>query len=418
MFARVAASACLLLALAVQTATAQETDRIAAVVNDDIISIRELSNRALMALVFSGIPDSMENRRRVAPQVLRKLIDEKLQMQEATRVKITLTPAEVDNGIAILEQQNHLPRGGLLGGLARAGVDPELARDQIRADLTWMRVTARVLQSQVRVGEEEINDRLEILRERHGQPEYLLAEIVLPIDTPAQEDDARQTGERLLEQLHSGAPFAALARQFSRAPSAANNGTMGWLAQAALDEDVAGPVSQLSKGQVSPLLRTASGYAILKLLDQRLAGQVANPEDAQVTVSRIVLPVPKDGPPKQQLMGRAAQLTAPAKSCADLEAIGRKVGASAESLGTKRVGELEGAIRNLVASLPANRVSPPVDTEDGIMVLMVCNRVESLTFAEPTRDQIRRRLEDERMDMLSRRYLRNLRRAAFVDIRG
>lgn len=418
MLARVAAGACLLFALTSAPALAQEVDRIAAVVNDDIISMRELVSRAHMALVSSGIPDSVDARRRVAPQVLRKLIDEKLQMQEAARVKVSLTPAEVDNGLAIIEQQNHLPRGALLAGLARAGVDPELVRDQIRADLTWMRVTSRVLQSQVRVGEEEINDRLEILRERHGQPEYLLAEIVLPVDNPAQDDDARQTGERLLEQLKAGAAFPALARQFSRSPTAANGGTMGWLAQAALDEEVAGPVAQLSKGQVSPLLHTASGYTILKLLDSRLAGQVANPEDAQVTMSRIILPTPKDAPPKQQLMLRAQQMTASARSCAELEAIGRRVGVTAESLGTKRVGELDGVMRRLAAALPVNRVSEPLDMNEGIAVVMVCNRVESLTFSEPTRDQIRRRLEDERMDMLARRYLRNLRRQAFVDVRG
>ena len=196
MLARVAASTCLLFALASTPVRAQEIDRIAAVVNDDIISMRELNNRAHMALVSSGIADSMDARRRVAPQVLRKLIDERLQMQEATRVKISLTPSEVESGIAIIEQQNHLPHGALLAGLARAGVDPDLVRDQIRADLTWMRVTARVLQSQVRVGEEEINDRLESLNERRGQPEYLLSEILLPVDTPAQDDDARHGQSR------------------------------------------------------------------------------------------------------------------------------------------------------------------------------------------------------------------------------
>ncbi len=58
-----------------------------------------------------------------------------------------------------------------------------------------------------------------------------------------------------------------------------------------------------------------------------------------------------------------------------------------------------------------------MENAEGILVIMVCDRVESLTFSEPTREQVRRQIEDERMDMLTRRYLRNLRRQAFVDIR-
>lgn len=420
MLARLAACACLLISVAaVPAAVAQEVDRIAAVVNDDIISLRELEGRLQMALAYSGMPDSMEGRRRIAPQVLRKIIDERLQMQEANRLKISLSAAEVESGIAMLEQQNHLPKGGLLGGLSRAGIDPQLARDQIKADMTWMRLTGRVLQSQIKVGEEEVTDRLETLRERRGQPEYLLAEIVLPVENPAQEEEVRHTGERLLEQLRTGAPFQALARQFSRSPTAGNGGSMGWLAAAALDEDIAGPVAQLSKGQVSGLIRTGSGFAILQMTDQRIAGQVANPEDAQVTMSQIVLPVPKGAPPKQELLAKAAQMTSTARSCADLEAIGRRAGAATVgTMGTKRVGELTGLLRRIAAGLPVNRVSDPIDVADGIQIVMVCERVESLKVSEPTREQVRRVIEDERMDMLSRRYIRNLRRQAFVDIRG
>ncbi|MCR6630876.1 MAG: hypothetical protein NVV74_12980 [Magnetospirillum sp.] len=166
-------------------------------------------------------------------------------------------------------------------------------------------------------------------------------------------------------------------------------------------------------------MRTGSGFAILQMLDQRIAGQVANPEDAQVTLSQVILPVPKDAPPKQELLARAAQITTPAKSCADLEAIGRRAGSVGPlTLGTKRIGELTGVLRRIAASLPPNRASDPLDTPEGIQVVMVCERVESLKVSEPTREQVRRMIEDERMDMLSRRYIRNLRRQAFIDIRG
>lgn len=421
MLARFTACACLTFGLVLaQPASAQEVDRIAAVVNDEIITLQEMNGRVMLAMVFSGIPDSIDARRRVAPQVLRKIIDERLQMQEATRLKITLSPAEIEQGIGMIEQQNRMPKGALLGGLSRAGIDSQLARDQIRADLTWLRVSGRVLQPQVKIGEEEINDRLETIKERQGRPEFLAAEIILPVDAPSQEDDARKVGERLIEQLKTGAPFAALARQFSRSPTAGNGGTMGWMSEAALDEEIAGPLAQLSKGQTTPLIRTSSGFAIMMLMDSRIAGQVANPDDAQVTLSQMVLPVPaRDAPPKQALLAKAAQLTASARSCATLEEMGRSLGSpSVGSLGTKRIGELDAILRRAVISLPVNRPSEPIDSAAGIQVVMVCARQDSTQIALPSREQIRRSIEDERLDMLARRYIRNLRRSAFIDIRS
>ncbi len=396
---------------------AQEMDRIAAVINDDIVSIRELDGRVRMALAFSNLPDNQDSRRRVIPQVLRKMIDERLQMQESARLKISLGSGELENGIAMIEQQNRLPKGGLLGRLQAQGVDPQLVREQIRADMTWMRLTGRVLQSQIRVGDEEINDRMEIIKERQGKPEYLLAEIQLPVDNPNQDNDARQLGERLAEQLRQGAPFQALASQFSRAPSAANGGTMGWLALDALDDEYRDAVQNLTKGQITPLIRSGTGYAILAMIDQRIAGQTANPDDAQVVVGTMTLPVPAGAPPKQELMGRAANLVAQAKSCSDLEAIAKKAEGTFKKGQTQRLGELEQGLRSLLLTRPAGQASTPTDVPEGIQIAMLCSREESTTVSLPSREQVRRGLEDERMDMLSRRYIRDLRRSAFIDVR-
>lgn len=421
MSVRFASRAALLFALILAPfagAAAQELDRVAAVVNDEAISLREVDSRARVALLFSNIPDSPDARRRVLPQVIRKMIDERLQLQEATRLKISLTPADLENGIALLEQQNRMPKGALLGAVRQAGIDPSVVREQLRADLTWLRVTGRVLQSQIRIGDEEITDRLETIKERQGRPEYLTAEIFLPVDSADQEDDARKLGERLVEQLRAGTNFSALARQFSRSPTAANGGSMGWVTEGGIDDELHAIIAPLGKGQVSPLTRTSGGFHILAVIDQRIAGTTANPEDAEVTLSEIVLPVLPKAPPKQQLMAQAAQMTGPAKTCDELEALGRRVGATkVERTAPTRVGALPAELRRVAAAMPIGRAAPPQDTTEGIRVVMVCAREEATKVSLPSREQVRRIIEDERMSMLSRRYIRDLRRAAFVDVR-
>lgn len=418
MLARLALSVVMMgLFLSISSAQAQ-VDRIAAVVNDEIITIQDVENRLRMAMALSNLPDNAEARRRVVPQVLRKMIDERLQLKEAERLKIAMTPAEVEQGIAMIEQQSRQAKGSLIKSLQAAGVDPSAVRDQVRADLVWLRVVARMLKPTIRIGEEEVNDRLETIKARQGQPEYNAAEVFLPVETPDQDDEMRELAERLLQQLRSGVPFPTVARQFSRAPTAANGGLMGWVAAGMIDDDLLQALERMQPGQVSPIIRAADGFHVIALLNRRIAGATADPANATVTVSRIVLPVAPDGPPKPQLLSRAQEITRGAKSCQDLEAIGRKLAVpSVGRLPPTRVGELQDDLRQVVGMLPPGMVAPPVDTPEGIMVAMVCERQEATSVQLPTAEAVRRQIEDERVDMLARRYLRDLRRAAFVEVR-
>ena len=85
--------------------------------------------------------------------------------------------------------------------------------------------------------------------------------------------------------------------------------------------------------------------------------------------------------------------------------------------GPVRIGELEPELRQAVMPLAVNQTSNPLDVPEGIVVVMVCGREDALLAAPPSREQVRRQIEDERRDMLARRYLRDLRRAAFIDVR-
>ena len=393
----------------------QEVNRIAAVVNDEIISIRDLESRIKLAMVVSNLPDTIENRRRLLPQVMRKMIDERLQLQEARRIKLQVGSDDINRAIATIEKQNRMPPGGLLGQLGRAGVDPTAVREQIRADVAWLRVIGRLLQPTIRVGEEEITDRLDTLRQQVGRPEYLLAAIELTFDTPAQEQEARHLGERLLDQLKSGAPFQALARQFSQGTSASNGGLMGWVSEINLDEEWRGPVAALHKGEISPLVRTGSGYAILTLVNQRIAGLQGEPD--ALSLFRLVFPIPSGKPPsREQLAGKARDMTASLKDCDGMEDLAGELNSpKSDRVDNIRPQTLPPEIAQAIAGLPVGKPSAPIETADGLAVFMVCSGGGGAGL--PSRSQIRHQIEEERSELLARRHIRDLRRAAFVDFR-
>lgn len=399
-------------------AAAQDVDRIAAVVNDEIISIRDLDARLKLAITVSGLPDNIESRRRAVPQVLRKMVDERLQAQEASRLKINVAGEEILRGVSNIENQNRMQPGSLLSSLAKAGVDPDAIKDQIRADIVWVKLIMRSLQPSIRVGEDEITERLETIRQQFGQPEFMLAEIFLPVENPRQEEEAKRLGERLIEQLRAGAPFQALARQFSQSGSAANGGVLGWLSPALLDDELREVVQRMDKGQVSPLVRTASSYVILAMIDKRVAGETTT-SDPKISLAQVFFPIPQGAPPIQQLSAKATELTASLKSCREMEDLGRKL--NSERSGRRddlTLSVLPQNLRAIVTSLPLNKASAPVNVGDALLVAMVCSREENMVKGGlPTREAMRRTIEDDRLEMMARRYLRDLRRAAFIDFR-
>lgn len=409
----------LLLSAVAVPASAQEVDRIAAVVNEDVISIRDLDARLKLAITVSGLADNIENRRRAVPQVLRKMVDERLQMQEAGRLKISVSSEEIARSLSNVEVQNHMPPGSLLPSLVKQGVDPDAVKDQVRADIAWVKLIMRSLQPTIRVGEDEITERIEAVRQQVGRPEYMLAEIFLPVENPTQEEEARKLGERLVEQLRAGAPFAALARQFSQSGSAANGGMLGWGSEEMLDDEVRDAAVRLEKGQISPLVRSTSGYAILSLLDKRVKGAEVQ-TDGKVSLVQVFFPMPPaGGPPVGQLAAKAAEMTGSMRSCAEMEELGRKL--NSPQSGRKDnlpLSSLPPNLRNLVNNSQINKASQPINIGEALLVTMVCSREEGKTVsAIPTRDAMKRIIEDERLDILAKRYMRDLRRAAFVDFR-
>ena len=121
-------------------AHSQATLNIAAIVNDDVISVYDLSQRIQMVIAFSRLPNTAETQRRIAPDVLRRLIAEKLRLQEAKRLNITIPDEQINNAIADLERQNKIPAGQMGQMLASHGIDLDSLKQQVNAELAWIEV--------------------------------------------------------------------------------------------------------------------------------------------------------------------------------------------------------------------------------------------------------------------------------------
>ncbi|MBM3516868.1 MAG: peptidylprolyl isomerase [Alphaproteobacteria bacterium] len=399
-------------------ALAQEVLRIAAVVNDEVVSALDVEQRLRLIFATTNIPDSAESRQRLIPQILQSLIDERLQLQEATRLNIVVTADDLDRAHRTVESQNGLPAGSLSDFLASRGVDPAVADAQLRAQVAWQKVVGFRLQPTIIVGDDEVDAMLARMKTNAGQPEVRIREIFIAADTPDQEREARATTARLADQIRGGAPFEAVAREFSQGFSAADGGEIGWVPRGQLAGEIDAVVAAIDVGEVSDPIAAEGGFYLVKVVDRRIAGAALD-APVKLTLAQIVLPMPDGADAAARArVARDAEDVRSVVSCANIESVAQQRGGPGSGrLGTVAAADLPEDIRAAVTDLALDTASAPIDTGPSLHVLLVCERSGGSSGGDPDRAAIINTLGRERLSMLARRYLRDLRRDAVVDVR-
>jgi peptidyl-prolyl cis-trans isomerase SurA len=399
-------------------AFAQNAQGIAAVVNDDVISVFDVQARLSLIMAGSNTPDTPETRQRLAPEVLRRMIDETLELQEAKRLNIKVNDDEIGQAIERIEAQNNMPKGGLDSFFAKTGIDKVTLINQLEPQIAWAKVVGRRLRPQIHVTPEEIDDAIARIKANKGKPEYLLSEIFLRVEETESEAKILQLAQRIMQQLQQGASFAALARNFSQAASASDGGNLGWVQAEELGDELGKPVSQMQPGQVVGPIRTLAGFNIVMLRERRI-GEGLTATDEEVQLQQLFFPLAANSPEPQvnQMMDRARVMATRAKSCGDMEALAKELATPMSgSLGKVKMASLPASLQEAVRPLEIGQPSKPVRTDAGIVVLMACAR-QGQNAEQDVRQRIERGLTLQRLDAAAGRYLRDLRRTAFVDIR-
>jgi len=391
---------------------AQQSLRPAAVVNDEAISVLDLQMRIRMVMLASGMQASPERFQQVARQVLRTLIDEKLQLQEAKRLGLEVTETEVRSAARSVAQNNDMALDQFLQVLERNNVMPQSFLAQVRAQIAWQKVIAQQVRPEIDISDGEVQEVVDRLKSQSGEQQLRVREIFLASDDSQGATNVQQTARRLVQELRNGADFAALARQFSQSATAAVGGDMGWVTPASLPEALASRVQQMSPGTVAGPVRTYDGVHILQLLDTR---RVAAGEE-KVQLKQLFLPL-RNGTSEAavaELETRARELTGEIEGCEAMAEVSETAGSAASGdLGTIKLADLPGNVRQAISGLAVGAPSEPIQVNQGVAVLMVCERQTSGV----DREEIRQNLMQKRATMLAQRYLRDLRRQAHIDIR-
>ncbi|MEO6387761.1 MAG: peptidylprolyl isomerase [Croceibacterium sp.] len=393
--------------------------RATALVNGNIITGTDVDQRVALLLAANDAHDvPADEIQRLRLQVLRNLIDETLQIQEAAAQEMTVTPEEVTESYNRLATERFNRSVQQLDAyLNSVGSSPQSLKRQIEGELAWDRLLRRNVAPYVQVSSSEVNELYDRLQTSRGTAEYRIGEIYLSAN--ATNRDAVQTNaRRIMDQLREGASFVAYARQFSEASTASVGGDLGWIRVEQLQnpqlEDVA---RQLTPGQLVGPVEVPGGFSILYLIDKRQVG-MADPRDALLSLKQISIEFPAGttADAARERVAAFSQAITQIHGCGEADAAARAIGAQVVNNDQIAIRSLPDQLQGNLLQLNIGETTPPFGSlADGVRVLMLCGRDDPAVEAGPDREALMSQLEDDRVNKRAQRYLRDLRRDAVID---
>lgn len=398
--------------------TDQNVRKATAIVNGDVITGTDVDQRLALVLLANGGRVSDEEKERLRVQVLRNLIDESLQIQEAKSNEITIDKAEINQSFARVAT-NFRQSIDAFGKYLRDNRSSERTmKRQIEGELAWSRLLRRRVEPFINVSDEEVKQIVDRLTASKGTSEYRVSEIYLSA-TPENAAEVFANGRRIIDQIRQGGSFQAYARQFSEASTAAVGGDLGWVRAAQLPEQLAQAAQAITVGQIAGPIEIPGGFSILYLTDTRQV-LVANPRDAVLNLRQLTITFDAKETDAQvrtraEAFGKAAQ---DMQGCGGADALAKQFNAEVVDNDQIRVRDLPGGLQDILLNLQVGQVTPPFGSRsEGVRVLALCGRDDPQTTDGPSPDAIENQIKDERVNRRAQIYLRDLRRDAIIDYR-
>ncbi len=383
---------------------AQVAEGVAAIVNDEVISTYDVRQRMRMIISSAGIQPDEKTLARVQQQALRGLIDERLQLQEAQKFEIKVDQSEIDQAIGRIARQNNVTMEDVKNDLRKAGISPITLESQIRSEIAWQILINGKYGPRVKVSNNQIAESKSRMEAALTKPQYMISEVLLESPSPEQDPVIYQGALSLIQQIRDGAPFQAVAQQFSSAPSAVQGGDVGWVHKNDLPEEIKSVLDLMQVGTISSPIKVPGGYYIIALRDKKDGGA-----PMVVNFRQVMAPTGKE----EELQAFMANT----KSCDATEGIKESIEGSFSNVFDKvALSDLAPAVRNVLDNLQPGQASQPISSPQGAIMFMVCDKHYAEGAGIPNDEQIADQLINTRLAMLSRRYLRDLRRDSTVEI--
>lgn len=400
-----------------------EADHIVAVVGDEVVTYYELRSRlgdALKQLQKQGTPlpaqDVLEK------QMLERVIMDRVQLQYARETGLRIDDNQLDQAIGRIAANNKMTAQQFRQALEKDGIEYAKFREDIRGEMTTVRLREREVDSKIVISDGEIDNYLENQKANGGGEEYQLAHILLRAPesaSPEQLQKLRVRGEQALKRAQAGENFAELSAAFSDAPDALKGGDLGWRPLDRLPSLYAETAARLQAGQVSELLRSSAGFHVIKLVAKRGGSAPASIQQTRarhilVRISEVV-----SEPEARRKLETVRERIANGVDFAEQARLYSQDGSAAKGgdLGWLSPGDTVPEFERAMDALQPNEVSPVVQSPFGMHLIQVQERRERDVSVDRQRGAARQALRERKMDEAYQDWLRQMRDRTYVENR-
>ncbi|MGB8339724.1 MAG: peptidylprolyl isomerase [Burkholderiales bacterium] len=399
-------------------------DRIVAVVNEEVITQRELNERmSFIARQLEKQGTPLPPRDVLSRQVLDRMISELSLAQVAKENGVKIDDSQLERAIAGIARDNKMDMAGMRAALEKDGINYNKFRDDIRSEMAQARLREREVENTINVAESEVDNVLVAEKSRAtSAQEYQLQHILVTVPDKAdaqQINTRKKRAEEAAAQIARGDDFSKVAASFSDAPDGLQGGNLGWRSPERLPSLFNDAISPLQPGQTTAILRSPNGFHIIKLVDRRGASQEQTV--AQTKVRHILL-VPGQSGSDADIQKRLLVLKDRIEKGEDFAALAKanSVDGSAQAggdLGWVSPGDLVAEFEKAMNALKPNEVSAPVQSQFGWHVIQVLERRSETLTDEKKRAQIRLALRGRKSEEAYQDWVRQVRDRAYVDNR-
>lgn len=388
-----------------------------AIVNGYVITRTDVEHRVSLFMALNQLKLTPEEQNQLRLQVLRLLVDETIQIQEAKAKDVSIPAEQIERSFTGIARRYQRSPDEMRVWLREIGSSERSFKRQIEGELAWQGLIRRTIGPFVNVGDEEVNAIIARLEAAKGTEEFQLREIYISA-TPERAGEVFQAMQQMIQQMQQGRPFEYFA-QFSEATTRAQGGDLGWVRAEMLPAPLAQAARQMQVGQVAGPIEVPGGFSILYLVDKRQV-LMSDPRDAQLSLRQITVKFPP-GITEAQAQARVAEFAGVLKSTNGCGAVGK----AAETLGAEvvdndsvRARDLPPQLQDIVLGLQVGQATPPFGSQtEGVRALVLCGRDEATGANLPTAEQVRDEREERITNLRAQRLLRDLRRDAIIEYR-
>ena len=384
----------------------QDIQAISVIVNDEVISRYDVNQRVKLILVTSGIPATEENLKRIETQSIRALINERIQLQEASKLEVPESQEEIQVMLDRIAKGNQTTSEGIVESITSQGVNVETLISQIKSELLWNKIVRGRFGSYINISDEEINIVYNRTMDSINKVQYDISEIFLGFEDEKEESDAKDLALKLVEQLKNDIAFEPVAQQFSQSSSSGQGGYIGWVSEGQFDQEIIKGIESLSTNSVSEPIKTVNGYYIMKVNGRAEEGG-KNPLRNQYNLTSVTF--------LKQDLKSAIEFSKNFISCKRLDALLENYNEKEVNIiGDRLLQDLPNDLHEELLQKNAGNALSPRFSEETIDILLICDRKDDVGV-QVNRDAIEDNIYSQKMGMMSRRHLRDLRRDAVIE---